>query len=109
MDQIRSFYHFQMLLRGPTGINIVLGASLRLSLFLQMILAQPLRHQDECAPSYMRLVSNFRCRIIATSSLGLALTVAHHDMATLALHQRSRPEDFYKGQFGSASPLSTPC
>ena len=37
-------------------------------------------------------------------SLGLAPTLAHHDMATLALHQRGgRPEDFYKGQFGSAS------
>ena len=68
VDQIRSSYYLQMLLRDLTGINNVLGASLRLPLFVQMILAQPLWHQDECAPSYMTLVSNFRCRIIATSS-----------------------------------------
>ena len=91
----------QMLLWDLTGINDVLVASLRLLLFVQMILAWPLRHQDEWAPSYMRLVSHFRCWIIVCNlkqfSLGFAPTVAHHDMATLALHQCSRPDNFTKG------------
>jgi len=54
-----------------------------------------------------RFVFNLRCLIIATLSnfpsssvTPTTLCSSASRMAILALHQRGRPEDFHKGQFG---------